>query len=110
MGRSSRLRDFFPLVAGAIERVSGKTGQWALHEEIVREVLSNAEAAAVVAESAARSQKGNSPEWLADNYVAWFSAWITEGRLPEYGTKFRRERRQGAWAYALEATARSRKS
>ncbi len=44
MGRSSLLRDFFPLVAAVIERVSAKTGSWAWHDLIVREPLSDPEA------------------------------------------------------------------
>jgi hypothetical protein len=89
--------DVFPLIARAIEVLSGPNSDYADHDAIVRALLDSPDARPLI-ESAVTAE--HSPQWVAHNMVAWFSQRISVRQSP-WAKRFERQKINGKWAYRV---------
>lgn len=91
-------RDVFPIIARIIKQIyEQRSFGFISHEEISEGLLSDDRGRHEIDLAKGRCP-ARSPEWLADNMVAWFSQKYTTGDSP-YVRRFDREKMRGKWAY-----------
>lgn len=102
MGRFSH-DDAFPVIARLIRELSGPSGRFISHAELVEALLRDPLGANLVqAASDYQDNEWSANKW-ASNMVQWFSQRITQ-ESSEYRQEFEREARAEGYAYRLVQT------
>lgn len=95
--------DIFPAIARIISASFDLTHDFVTHDDLVKRLLTDTEAAPIIATAKDQSEEPHTAEWIAHNMVAWFSQKITVGDS-DWGHQFERQRVDGKWAYRPKTT------
>ena len=96
--------DIFPVIARIIPASFDSTHDFVTHDDIVKALLTDTEAAPIIANAQDQSPEPHTAEWIAHNMVAWFSQRITVGES-DWVQQFDRKKIDGKWAYRPKATS-----
>ncbi|NLS96759.1 MAG: hypothetical protein GXX96_31885 [Planctomycetaceae bacterium] len=105
MSTSWKQDDVFPVIARIINEAYASQHRLVLHDEIVRRLLADGEAASIIDEARQQQDIDHSSDWFAHNMLAWFSQRITVDKS-DWADTFHREKVDGKWAYAPIAAER----
>lgn len=105
MGECFEQDNIFPLIQAVIRQIceakannDGNDNEaFALHDEIVRALLSHEKGYAEVQAATQRCPQ-HSEAWMADNMVQWWSQRYTK-RSNDWSSQFQRRKIHGTWAY-----------
>jgi hypothetical protein len=98
MPNSWKQVDIFPVIARIITAFFQSSGDFVTHDAIVAELLTDSEAAPLIATDRDQSPEPHRADWIAHNMVAWFSQRITVGQS-DWDQQFERDKINGKWAY-----------
>ena len=96
MPNSGEQVDIFPTIARIVIASFQSSGDLVTHDAIVAELLTDSEAASIIARAKDQSPEPHTADWIAHNMVASFSQRITVGQS-HWG--FEREKIDGKWVY-----------
>lgn len=97
MGRFSH-DDAFPVIARLIHELSGSSGRFVQHAELVDARLHDPAGAAIVRAASDYPENECSPQQWGSNMVQWFSQRITQ-ESSEYSRIFERQAMRDGYAY-----------
>jgi hypothetical protein len=97
--------DIFPAIARIITDTSQAHCDFVTHDAIVAALLTDSEAAPIIANARDQSPEPHTSDWIAHNMVAWFSQRITV-RESDFAQQFERKKINGKWAYRPKTSGR----